>query len=168
MRRLGKAQEQYSASVETKTQLTKPVRAYESKTTADRCHGMSSKHFPIERLHSRPGKPSDKRVSNTELINRWYLIWISEKYGLNTREFLACFPDAWMHEKSSCGDLLVQCRKKSENVTVFLVTHHQKIITQLSLSESALKRLADVDLSFPWNDSASFESRAKHVNVKAA
>jgi hypothetical protein len=154
MRRLGKAQEQYSASIETKTELTKPVRADESKKKADLYHAISSKHFPIERLHSRPGKPSDKRVSNTELINRWYLIWISEKYGLNTREFLACFPDAWMHEKSSCGDLLVQCRKKSESVTVFLVTYDQKVITQLSLSESALKRLPDVDFaSFPWNES---------------
>jgi hypothetical protein len=154
MRRLGKAQEQYSASVETKTELTKSVRAYESKTRVGMYHGISSKHFPIERLHSRPGKPSGKRVSNTELINRWYLIWISEKYGLDTREFLACFPDAWMHEKSSCGDLLVQCRKKSENAAVFLVTHDQKAITQLSLSESALKRLADVDFaSFPWNES---------------
>jgi len=154
MHRLGKAQEQYSASVETKTELTKPVRADESKTRTDLYHAISSKHFPIERLHSRPGKPSSKRVSNTELINRWYLIWISEKHGLDTREFLACFPDAWMYEKSSCGDLLVQCRKKTENEAVFLVTRDQKVITQLSLSESALKRLPDVDFaSFPWNES---------------
>jgi hypothetical protein len=112
------------------------------------------KQFPIER--SPCGRGRHQRASFAELANRWYLMWISKKYGLDTREFLACFPDAWMHEESLCEDLLVQCRKKTENGAVFLVTRDQKVITQLSLSESALKRLPDVDFaSFPWNESTS-------------
>jgi hypothetical protein len=58
-----------------------------------------------------------------------------------------------MHEKSWYNSISVQCRQKTENNGVFLVTQDQKVIAQLSLSEMALKRLPDVDLaSFPWNE----------------
>jgi len=96
------------------------------------------------------------------------LIWISEKYGLETHEFLACFLDAWIHEKSSCKGISIQCRQKTENDGVFLITQDQKIIAQLSLSETALKRLPDVDLtSFPWNELAS-SKRGEHNIVPEA
>jgi hypothetical protein len=46
----------------------------------------------------------------------------------------------------------VQCRQKTENNGVFLVMQDQKIIAQLRLSEAALKRLSEMDLTqYPWN-----------------
>jgi hypothetical protein len=97
-----------------------------------------------------------------ELANRWYLIWISKKYGLETHKFLACFLDAWAHEKSSCKDVSIHCRQKTVNGGVFLVTQGQKVIAQLSLSEIALNRLPEVDLtSFPWNESTSIRKTEK-------
>jgi len=108
------------------------------------------KQFPIER--SSRGRGRHKHASFSELANRWYLIWISYKYGLETRKFLACFLDAWTYEKSSCKDVLVQCRQKIGNDGVFLVTRDQRIIAQLRLSKETLKRLSNVDLtSYPWN-----------------
>ena len=141
------------------------------------------KRFPIEKSRGQ-GRPSGQRYSYTELANRWYLIWISEKYGVEPRKFLACFLDAWIHEKSSCNDLSVRCREKTGEGGVFLVTRDQKIIAQVRLNEMALKRLPDVDLSsYPWNqvpsvkDAADSETgdtrikdvglRAQHVNLKA-
>jgi len=111
------------------------------------------KRLPKEMLHSGRGRPHGQRQPIIELTNRWYLIWISKQHGLETREFLACFLDAWIHEKSSCEGISIQCRQKTKNNGVFLVTQDQKVIAQLSLSETALKRLPDVDLaSFPWNE----------------
>ena len=82
------------------------------------------------------------------------MIWLSKKYGLETGKFLTCFLDAWVHQKSSCEDVSIQCRQKTVNGGVFLVTQGQKVVAQLSLSEMALKRLPDIDLaSFPWNES---------------
>ena len=105
------------------------------------------------------------------------MIWISQKYGLEPHKFLACFLDAWMHEKSSCENISIQCRQKTENNGVFLVTQGQKVIAQLSLSEMALKHLSDVDLtSFPWNEatlvkkienSEAIDMRIKDVDVRA-
>lgn len=112
------------------------------------------KRLPSEMLHYGRGRPRGQRQSMAEMTNRWYLIWISQKYGLETRKFLVCFLDAWVHEKSSCKDISIQCRQKTVNGGVFLVTQDRKVIAQLSLSEIALKSLPDVDLaSFPWNES---------------
>ncbi len=83
-------------------------------------------------------------------------MWISEKYGLETRKFLACFLDAWIHEKSSCKNISVQCRQKTMDNGIFLVTQNERVIAQLVLSELALKRLSNVDLtSYPWNQFTS-------------
>ena len=89
-----------------------------------------------------------------ELANRWYLIWISKKYELDTHKFLECFLDAWSHEKSLCKDIALQCRQKTETDGVFLITQDRKVIAQLHLTKTALERLADVDLTcYPWNQS---------------
>ena len=96
---------------------------------------------------------------------------ISQKYGLDAHEFLACFPDAWMHEKSSYGEFLVHCRQKMENSAFFLVTQDGKVIAQLSLTEPALKRLANIDFkSYPWNESTRdnrnmIDTQIKDVDV---
>ena len=51
---------------------------------------------------------------------------------------------------------MIQCRRRTENDGVFLITEGQKIVAQLTLTEIALKRLPEVDLSsFPWNESAA-------------
>jgi hypothetical protein len=110
------------------------------------------KHLPVEICQGGPGRPRGQRQSLAELANRWYLMWISEKYGLEAHKFLTSFKDTWTKGKSSCKDISVQCRQKTENNAVFLVTQGQEIIAQLSLSETALKCLSEIDLTcYPWN-----------------
>ena len=120
------------------------------------------KRLPTEMLHYGRGRPCGQQQSVAEMSNRWYLIWISQKYGLEAHKFLACFLDAWAHERSSCKSISIQCRQKTKNGGVFLVTQDQKVIAQLSLSEIALKRLPDVDLAgSPWNESALIRKTEK-------
>ena len=122
------------------------------KSEADLYHTILLKRYPIER--SPCGRGRHQRASFAELANRWYLIWLSKKYGLEAHKFLACFLNAWTHERSSCKSISIQCRQKTKNEGIFLVTQGQKVVAQLSLSEMALKRLPDIDLaSFPWNES---------------
>jgi replication factor A1 len=111
------------------------------------------KPFPIKTSRSRLG-PSGEREARSELVDRWYLIMVAEKYGLDTRRFLKCFLYAWRHEKSSCKGVLIECRQKTENDALFLVTRHETIIAQISLTETVLKSLSHLDLeSYPWNES---------------
>ncbi len=98
------------------------------------------------------GRPRGQRQSMAEMARLWYLIRVSENYGLETHKFFACFLDAWTHEKSSCKGISIQCRQKTKNEGVFLVTQGQKVIAQLILSGTALKHMPEVDLaSFPRN-----------------
>jgi len=86
-----------------------------------------------------------------EMTRLWYLIRVSNKYGLDTHKFLMCFPHAWTHEKSSHNGISIQLRQRTKNDGVFLVTQDQKVIAQLHLSEKLLKYLPEVDLaSFPF------------------
>jgi len=80
-----------------------------------------------------------------------------------------------MHGKSSCKSVSIQCRQRKGNDGVFLVTQDEDVIAQLVLSEMALKRLSDVDLtSFPWNDpilvrkieKSAVDMRIKDVDVR--
>jgi len=93
------------------------------------------------------GRPRQQWQSIPEMARLWYLVRVSEKYGLEIHKFLACFLEAWAHERSSYNNILIQCRQKTESDGVFLVTQGQKVIAQLSLSEALLKHLPDVDLA---------------------
>ena len=112
------------------------------------------------------------------------MIWLSKKYGLDTRKFLMCFPRAWTREKSSQNGISVQLRQKTDSNCVFLVTQDQKVIAQLHLSQNLLRYLPEVDpASFPsieFTPSRRMEkletsdleikdidSRVRSVNLKA-
>jgi replication factor A1 len=119
-----------------------------------------------------------------DMTRLWYLIGVSKKYGLDTRRFLMCFPNAWAHEKSSHNDISIQLRQKTKNNCVFLVTQDQKVIAQLHLSQKLLKYLPEVDpASFPFVESTpasrmetletsdlqikDIDARVRSVNLKA-
>ncbi len=111
------------------------------------------KRLPKKSLDCRRGRPVHQRPSLHEFTTCWYLIWISKKYGLETRKFLTRFLDAWIHGKSSCKNLSIQCREKTQTDGIFLVTQDQDVVAQVRMSEMALNRMSDVDLtSFPWNE----------------
>ena len=108
------------------------------------------KGLPRDMFHNGRGRPRGQRQSMAEMIRLWYLIRLSKKYGLDTRKFLMCFPDAWTHEKSSHNGISIQLRQKTNSNCVFLVTQDQKVIAQLHLSQNLLRYLPEVDpTSFP-------------------
>ena len=125
------------------------------------------KRLPKKSLDCRRGRPVDQRPSFHEFTTCWYLIWISKKYRLETRKFLTRFLEAWIHGKSSCRNLSIQCREKTETDGIFLVTQDQDIVAQVRMSEMALNRLSDVDLtSFPWNELTDWESWKTNSRIK--
>ncbi len=135
-------------------------------------------------MHDGRGRPNGRRQAMPEMTRLWYLIWISKKYELETHKFFESFQDAWAHEKSSYKGISIQCRQKTENDGVFLVTQDQKVITQLRLTKATLEHLLEVDLEkIPWNKTGltrkieklkpidmkikDITSKIKWVNLKA-
>ena len=122
-----------------------------------------------ELLHDGRGRPTGQRQSMPEMTRLWYLIWISKKYNIETRKFFESFLDAWTHEKSSCKDMVIKCRQKTEDDGVFLVTQNQKVVTQLRLTKATLKHMTEIDLEkIPWKDSdvVSKINKLKPIDMK--
>lgn len=108
------------------------------------------------------GRPRGQRRSMAETTKLLYLVKVSRKYGLETNEFLSCFKDAWAHDKSSCKDVLIQCRQKTDNEGVFLVTRGEKIIAQIILSKDFLDNMPHIDVE----DYPSIVSRTAQKTAK--
>ncbi len=122
-----------------------------------------------ELLHDGRGRPNGQRQSMPEMTRLWYLIWISKKYNLETCKFFESFLDAWAHEKSSCKDMSIECRQKTEDNGVFLVTQNQKVVTQLRLTKATLEHMTEIDLEkIPWKESdvATKINKLKPIDVK--
>ena len=122
-----------------------------------------------ELLHDGRGRPTGQRQSMPEMTRLWYLIWISKKYKLETHKFFESFLDAWAHEKSSCKGMSIECRQKTEDDGVFLVTQNQKVITQLRLTKATLKHMTEIDLEkIPWKESGVVRKidKLKSIDMK--
>ncbi len=122
-----------------------------------------------ELLHDGRGRPTGQRQSMPEMTRLWYLIWISKKYNLETHKFFESFLDAWAHEKSSCKGMSIECRQKTENEGVFLVTQNQKVVTQLRLTKATLEHMTEIDLEkIPWkeSDAVSKINKMKPIDIK--
>jgi replication factor A1 len=117
-------------------------------------------------LHYGRGRPRGQRQFAPDMTRLLYLFFVSKKYGLEPHKFFECFLYAWTHERSSYKDISIQCRQKTENDGVFLVTQDQKVITQLRLTGATLKHLPEVDFeSPPWNKYVTLNKMEKSMPV---
>ncbi|WP_455368298.1 OB-fold nucleic acid binding domain-containing protein [[Eubacterium] cellulosolvens] len=108
------------------------------------------------------GRPRGQRRSMAETTKLLYLVKVSRKYGLETNEFLSCFHDAWAHNKSSCKEVLIQCRQKTDTEGVFLVTKSEKIIAQIILSKEFLDNMPHIDVAdYPSSESSTVKKTTK-------
>ena len=97
-----------------------------------------------------------------EMTRLRYLMGISREYGLETREFLKRFPEAWADGEASYGGISIRCRQKADGYGIFSVMRDRKVIAQVGLYEATLKRLPEADLaSFPLDEIAPFRRRER-------
>jgi replication factor A1 len=117
-------------------------------------------------LHYGRGRPRGQRQFMPDMTHLFYLFYVSKKYGLDPHKFFECFFDAWTQERSSYKDISIQCRQKTKDDGVFLVTQDQKVITQLRLTGATLKHLLEIDLeSPPWNEYTILNEMEKPIPV---
>jgi replication factor A1 len=128
------------------------------------------------------GRPPGKHHSRSDMRGIEYLARISVKHGLDSDELFASLIDAWKNKKSECEDLRIECREKTEDGGVFLLTRGDDWFAQFQLAEhflieaNPLKEFVNKMLVraqyLTKNDSASLKIKdlftgQKHVKVKA-
>jgi len=68
-----------------------------------------------------------------------YLAEVSMKYGVDSDIFFNSFLDAAQHQESKCGKLLIKCRARERDYTIFLVTKDWEVVGQFHIPEHLLK-----------------------------
>ncbi len=85
------------------------------------------------------GRPRGKYRSVADLRILESLALISTKYGISSNDFFDVFVEAWRRQKSTCESLLIECRKKTRDNAVFLITDSFKVVAQFPIPRRILE-----------------------------
>ena len=80
-----------------------------------------------------------------------YIITIAEKHGVDPNRFLKKSVEAQVKKRSICKPLTIQCREKTNEHSIFLITAKGKVISQLRIPDYLLKETSNLKLK-PEND----------------
>jgi hypothetical protein len=86
------------------------------------------------------GRPPGGLYSNDDMRLLEYLARISVKHGIDPVKFFSSFHDALQHEEATCGKLSIECRVKTRDYAIFLMTDTQKVIAQFPIPAHILAK----------------------------
>ena len=85
------------------------------------------------------GRPRGKYRSSADFRLLEYLALISMKYGIDLEKFFDSFVEAWKRQESTCESLLIECRKKTRDNAVFLITKGFRVVAQFPIPKNILE-----------------------------
>jgi hypothetical protein len=85
------------------------------------------------------GRPRGRYRSSVDFRLLEYLALVSIKHGIDPDKFFGSFVEAWKSQESACGSLLIECRKRTRDYAVFLITDSCKVVAQFSMSKHILE-----------------------------
>jgi len=85
------------------------------------------------------GRPRGKYRSSADFNLLEYLSFISMKYGIDSEKFFDTFVEAWRHQQSTCESLLIECRMKTRDNAVFLITDSCRVVAQFPIPRRILE-----------------------------
>ncbi len=85
------------------------------------------------------GRPRGKYRSSADFNLLEYLSFISMKYGIDSEKFFESFVEAWKHQESTCESLLIECRMKTRDNAVFLITDSCRVVAQFPIPKRILE-----------------------------
>jgi len=69
-----------------------------------------------------------------------YLAFLSAKYEVDSDKLFCALLSAGENRKSSCDKLLIECRGKTKDKVIFLITENSNVVAQLHLSKEFLSK----------------------------
>jgi len=85
------------------------------------------------------GRPRGSRHPRFDTRILEYLVELSTKRGINTKEFFSAIVHAWENRKATCGGLTIQCRAKKKGRAIFLITKGYRVVAQFPIPEYILE-----------------------------
>jgi hypothetical protein len=62
------------------------------------------------------------------------------KHEVDSGKFFSSFLDAFEHEEATCGELSIECRVKTRDHSIFLITNSDKVVAQFPIPERILAK----------------------------
>ncbi len=96
------------------------------------------------------GRPRGKYRSSADFRLLEYLALVSMKYGIDLEDFFDSFVEAWKRQQSTCKSLLIECRKKTRDNAVFLITDSFKVVAQFPIPKHILEETSPLkEFAYP-------------------
>ena len=113
------------------------------------------------------GRPSGRYYSYADIRLLEYLAKISMKHGIDSDEFFYSFLDASQHKESKCGKLLIECRMRTRDHVIFLITSGPKVVAQFSMPERVLEENNPIkEFTRTMAPIKSREAKSNHHQIK--
>jgi len=103
------------------------------------------------------GRPRGRYHALADFRLLEYLALISMKYGIDSNDFFNSFVEAWKHHESKCKSLLIECRKRTRDHAVFLITNSCKVVAQFPIPKHILEETS------PLKEFASAKASRKTI-----
>jgi len=92
------------------------------------------------------GRPRGKYRSSADFKLLEYLAFISMKYGIDWEKFFDSFVEAWKRQQSTCESLSIECRKKTRDNAVFLITNGFRVVAQFPIPKHILEETSPLKM----------------------
>ena len=92
------------------------------------------------------GRPRGKYRSSADFRLLEYLSFISMKYGIDLEKFFDSFVEAWKRQESTCESLVIECRKRTRDNAVFLITKGFKVVAQFPIPKRILEETSPLKM----------------------
>ena len=85
------------------------------------------------------GRPRGKYHSSADFRLLQYLALVSLKYEIDSHDFFDGLVEAWKRHEATCGSLSIECRNKTRDNAIFLITNSRKVVAQFSIPKHILE-----------------------------
>jgi hypothetical protein len=110
------------------------------------------------------GRPPGKYRSPADFRILEYLTIISTKYRIDSMKLFESFVEAWKHQESTYESLLIECRKKTRDNAVFLITKGFKVVAQFPIPKRILEETSPLKMFAPTM--ASRKTTPKRIKIE--
>jgi len=115
------------------------------------------------------GRPPGGYHSYGDMRLLEYLARISVKHEIDSGKFFSSFLDAFQHDEATCGELSIECRVKTRDHAIFLITNTHKVVAQFPIPVHILAKtnpLKEFTYKSSFMRNSAQEAKSNHYQIK--
>jgi hypothetical protein len=115
------------------------------------------------------GRPPGRYHSYGDIRLLEYLARISAKHEIDSSKFFSSFLIAFQHDEATCGELSIECRAKTQDQAIFLITNTSKVVAQFPMPQRILAKndpLKEFTYTPSFMRNSAQQAKSNHYQIK--